>query len=430
MPYTTGTKTFTAYEDITENRVVMLRTSSVEPTEVQLAHNDSADFYGISVTSADAGSLISIMPFDKDGTYQIESSGVITKGNRVYVSTTNDGRINDEETVTFVGVALTKSDAAGELVSVASVQEHVLSDASDVTIVDAGGYYTSSNVEGALQEAGSDIDALETLTSALPAANVTIVDTGAYFSSSHVEGALQEVGADLNALPASNVTITDTADHYTSTDVEGALTEIGDIIYPDDTFTEYIPVNDARFLKDGITPQTIAQGGGLFTADPWVGGVRPNDSHFVATAVGSDPGRMRLVWEAGEVGVDGHEYVTFLLRPRYPVDTTSSTNPIFRLHYDTDTATSVNGAAEVRMTKYEYNGVHTVSLTSPPVNLVLSGSPGLLSIGELPSSHFADTSMLIITVHFYTGGTIISGGDLSMYGINFQYPINNRFMAT
>lgn len=99
--------------------------------------------------------------------------------------------------------------------------------ASDVTIVDAGGYYTSGNVEGALQEVGSKLDAL-------PADNVTLTDAGGYYTSTDVEGALQEVGLSieninqaLGDITASEVSITDAGGYYTSTDVEGALQEVG-----------------------------------------------------------------------------------------------------------------------------------------------------------------------------------------------------------
>jgi len=65
--------------------------------------------------------------------------------------------------------------------------------AIDVSIADAGNYYTSTNVEGALQEIGADLAAPTTA----QAVNVSIADAGGYFTSAEVEGALQEVGADL-----------------------------------------------------------------------------------------------------------------------------------------------------------------------------------------------------------------------------------------
>lgn len=61
-----------------------------------------------------------------------------------------------------------------------------------------------------------------------PASTVVLTDTGGYFTSTHVEGALQEVGADLAAITvptASDITITDAGGYFTSTNVEGALQE-------------------------------------------------------------------------------------------------------------------------------------------------------------------------------------------------------------
>ena len=76
------------------------------------------------------------------------------------------------------------------------------------TITDAGNYYTSTNVEGALQEAAQ-------------AVTTKITDVGAYYTSTNVEGALQE------AAQAVTTTITDAGSYYTSTNVEGALQEVG-----------------------------------------------------------------------------------------------------------------------------------------------------------------------------------------------------------
>jgi hypothetical protein len=69
-------------------------------------------------------------------------------------------------------------------------------DAGDVPITDAGGYYTGTDVEAALQEAGSGLSGhLSDTTDAHDASAVSIVDTGTYFTSTDVEGALQEIGA-------------------------------------------------------------------------------------------------------------------------------------------------------------------------------------------------------------------------------------------
>lgn len=61
--------------------------------------------------------------------------------------------------------------------------------AAGITIADAGGYYTSGNVEGALQEVGLRLNNVST------ASGISIIDSGNYYTSGNVEGALAEIGA-------------------------------------------------------------------------------------------------------------------------------------------------------------------------------------------------------------------------------------------
>jgi hypothetical protein len=77
--------------------------------------------------------------------------------------------------------------------------------ASAISIVDAGGFFTATEVEGALQEAGTNIDLvvlalaahIADAIAAHAASAISVVDAGGYYASSEVEGALQEIGADL-----------------------------------------------------------------------------------------------------------------------------------------------------------------------------------------------------------------------------------------
>ena len=77
--------------------------------------------------------------------------------------------------VTALSVLDAASDAANAILPLG---------ASDVSIVDAGGYYTGSTVEAALQETAL-------------AENITLTDTGGYYTGTDVDTALQEVGASL-----------------------------------------------------------------------------------------------------------------------------------------------------------------------------------------------------------------------------------------
>jgi hypothetical protein len=82
------------------------------------------------------------------------------------------------------------------------------STAAAISITDAGGYYTGTNVEAALQEAAQ-------------AGTTRITDAGGYYTGTSVEAALQE------AAQAGTIQITDAGGYYTATDVEGALQEAG-----------------------------------------------------------------------------------------------------------------------------------------------------------------------------------------------------------
>lgn len=146
--------------------------------------------------------------------------------------------------------------------------------AEDVSIIDSGDYFTSTEMEGALQEAGNLLDnalygsdpvtgdpipvdadtlqghaanyfavashthddryytesEIDTMLSSLSSAaeDITIVDTGNYFTSTDVEGALQEVGLALSSVSAAaaDITIADSGNLYSATNVEDALQEV------------------------------------------------------------------------------------------------------------------------------------------------------------------------------------------------------------
>jgi len=102
--------------------------------------------------------------------------------------------------------------AAGALVEMRVTAASILDaaaafdSADEISITDAGGYYTATDVEGALQEAAQ-------------AGTTQITDAGGYYTATDVEGALQE------AAQAGTTQITDAGGYYTATDVEGALQE-------------------------------------------------------------------------------------------------------------------------------------------------------------------------------------------------------------
>lgn len=187
--YSTGIQTYLAYGDIAINRLVKIRVgSTTTPVEVELTDTDTV--IGVTQSAAKSGELITVKPIYEDGTILIEASGVVAKGNKVYVSTF--GRINDEVTAFPIGMALDASAAIGTSIPIAltKIADGTI-EAADVTIEDAGDYYTSNNVEGALQEVGSDI-------TNLTASQVAIVDAGGHYTATDTEGALAELGVGLD----------------------------------------------------------------------------------------------------------------------------------------------------------------------------------------------------------------------------------------
>lgn len=97
--------------------------------------------------------------------------------------------------------------------------------AADITIADAGGNFTATNVEDALAELAADVGGI-----GIPvAADITIADTGNNFTATNVEAALAELAADIGGIGvpvAADITIADVGGNFTATDVEGALAEL------------------------------------------------------------------------------------------------------------------------------------------------------------------------------------------------------------
>lgn len=101
--------------------------------------------------------------------------------------------------------------------------------ASVVAITDSGDYFTSTNVEGALQEVGA---ALETIPEAyeLPIATTSVlggVKPDGTTITIDASGVISSVGGGGGSSDASDINITDAGSYFTSTNVEGALQELG-----------------------------------------------------------------------------------------------------------------------------------------------------------------------------------------------------------
>ena len=97
-------------------------------------------------------------------------------------------------------------------------------DAADINIVDTANYYTSGNVEGALQEVGVDIGAANSAASGAAANAATALAT-ANNAQTDIDDHLADT---IDAHDASAISVADAGGNFTSTDAEGALAEAMD----------------------------------------------------------------------------------------------------------------------------------------------------------------------------------------------------------
>jgi len=110
------------------------------------------------------------------------------------------------------------------------------SSASWLNIADAGGYFSTDNVESALQELGFDVDSNTTDLSdhisdtadAHDASAISILDAAANYTSDNVEGALVEIADSLAGISAAaaDITVADAGGYFTGDNVEDVLQEI------------------------------------------------------------------------------------------------------------------------------------------------------------------------------------------------------------
>ncbi len=129
-----------------------------------------------------------------------------------------------------------------------------ISELTDTTDILGNRTYTEKNFVTDLESLTDSVDALDIAIGniELTADNVSIDDVGDYYTSTDVEGALQEIGEALDNLSAeaSAISIEDTGEYYTSDNVEGALQEIGlDIIKAEDELLSQPIPRDADTLE-------------------------------------------------------------------------------------------------------------------------------------------------------------------------------------
>lgn len=162
-------------------------------TTVQTPTGDVVN--GATVTVYDASSGLPATIYEPDGVTLLANpflSGYARDEGEIEFGAANGQYnikiVNGAETDWIYRITLL--DAAGALLGSLAYED----DASGVPIIDAGGLYAATEVDGALQEIATDLQAHITDPSGAHAASSTsIVDAGGYYIATDVEEALQEI---------------------------------------------------------------------------------------------------------------------------------------------------------------------------------------------------------------------------------------------
>jgi len=382
MAYVSGSQTFTAYTDLAINRIVRLVTgSATTPREVQYAATAAKDMLGVTLTSAKAGDLITVKPFNSEGSYEIETNGNIGNGNYVY-GTSTGGYINDELTDLYIGRA-SHSATAGQIVTVIYGEKEPSIEADEVLITDAGGYYTSDNVEGALQEVGlknatqdSDISDLQDFDANLTGSQVALVDSGNY---------------------------------YTTDNVEAAFTQLGNHLYDTHLTSDFVSFDHAKRVNLNGSPMSIANFGGIMSSD---GGIL----HLAYNSVAIGTHVVRLA-NGTPSGTTDQMILTY--RPPKRLDYTDVTACLVKLWYTnphpSDYVTFKGRSSCTGKGLYYNNPLIT--------NSTLTNRP---TLGSLVINDFNASSLTFHPeqISFYLEFTVVTSltTDIYLYGVEFEYP--------
>ncbi len=133
--FTAGPVTFTAGEDLVQNRRVKLESGSTE-TPLEIVYADAGeDFIGITMDDANDGDLIAVAPVCREGTFLVVAADTFSSMSDLYGAA--DGKVSDTSNGTAYFKALEAATAAGDIVE-AIIHPGASTLSSSVSISDPG----------------------------------------------------------------------------------------------------------------------------------------------------------------------------------------------------------------------------------------------------------------------------------------------------
>lgn len=275
---------------------------------------------------------------EKSKLYSIENGAQINQNAFTKIAVIGSGDVvadQQQDTLNFVaGTNIVLSTAPNSDSVIISATGTVAIAASNTSIIDAADYYTSTDVEGALQEVGYTLAHIST-----EASNIPLQDVGEYYAVDNVEDALQQVGYTLANLSgqAIDISVVDIGNYYTSTNVEEVLQEVGL------SLGTKAPINNPVFTGtvSGITNTMVGAAAASHTHN-YAGSASAGGPANSTKASLTFTGNSTVVFDGSTAGTVAIPTSLSILQSVYPVGSiyisTVSTNPATLFGFGTWTA--------------------------------------------------------------------------------------------